>query len=178
MKTKTITLEIPAGKDLTAQISDFLAQTIPNRSTVQHKQTAWDIQAFITRHKKPPKRLVGYTVTVEGYGAHSYNARSPGHAISLAWRCDAFESYTYREFLTIARAKRTEPRDVDGYEALRKHYPDCVIPEPGTRIEAEGHRGTVLEAFEPTSYVIFEADGKDGALHVHPASVKLEELRP
>ena len=115
-----------------------------------------------------------YEVTVDGYGVGKVLAASPAKARYAAYRNDAFDQFTFRQFQNICRVRLARPSDSDGYERLRSQYPACVIPAPGTRIKAEGHVGTTLPPAGPTSYVVFQPDGKEYEVHVHPLSVELE----
>lgn len=115
-----------------------------------------------------------YCVTVPGYGSALYHARTPSAARYEAYLSDAFSHLTFREFVGLAGVRRAAPAG-DGYARLRQQYPDAVIPEPGTKIRAEGLTGTVLPALRSTSYVIFQPDGQAREAMVHPASVALAE---
>lgn len=118
-----------------------------------------------------PRQIRVWSVTVEGYGSANFNAVSRGKAMAEAWRSSAFDGWSFKEFIQRARCKLAPSLADDGYGPLRQSYPDCCIPKPGTRISAEGLTGTVLPAVEPTSYVIFQVDGREDFSCVHPASV-------
>ena len=113
-----------------------------------------------------------YEVTVRGYGAQRYNATSASKARYSAYLSDVFCDMPFRDFLKIASV-RSAGAVPDGYTRLREYYRDCVIPSPGTRIIAEGLKGTVLPALRSTNYVVFQPDGQDREAFVHPKSVQL-----
>lgn len=117
-----------------------------------------------------------YEITVDGYGTILRNAKSPASAKYDAFLSDAFSHMTFKNFLKIANARKAKGEVSGGYEQLRRDYPSSVIPEPGTRITAEGLTGTVLPALGPTNYVVFQPDGQDREARVHPMSVALASL--
>lgn len=119
------------------------------------------------------KSLKVYEVKVRGYGIGFYNAASSGAAKYSAYLNDAFSHLTFKEFLSVCSARLHRDPVNDGYGRLRQHYPDCCIPEPGSRIKAEGLTGTVLPALRSTNYVVFQPDGQTREACVHPASVAL-----
>ena len=119
-----------------------------------------------------PIRL--YEVEVQGYGTGNVLAASPSKARYSAFLSDAFGHLTFGRFQKMTRVRLACPTASDGYAWLRSQYPNCTIPKPGTRIKAEGYAGTMLPAPHRTNYVIFQPDGKDHEVRVHPMSVKLE----
>ena len=119
------------------------------------------------------RRIRVYDVEVRGYGTGAVLAASPSKARYSAYLSDAFDHLTFGQFLKLCSVRLAPIQPGDGYERLRSQYPFCCIPNPGTRIRAEGYTGTVLPAVRATSYVIFQPDGKEHEVRVHPMSVEL-----
>lgn len=99
-----------------------------------------------------------YAVNVQGWGESHVLASSRGKALADTWRCDAFGSRTFGEFLKIARCR------------LSTHQPSPIeITVSGKRAFGLGHNG---------QYVQFVYPGKDVVLHSHPLDVLPESARP
>lgn len=99
-----------------------------------------------------------YIVTVGHWGEGAYLAASRGKAMADAWRCDAFEGYTFGEFLKMARCR------LDSWQ-----------PTP-TEITVEGR--PALGLGHNGQYVQFVYPGKDVVLNAHPLDVLPESYRP
>jgi len=100
------------------------------------------------------------------------NAKSASAARYAAYLSNAFGDITFAAFLKMTTVHRAQPL-TDGYGWLRRQYPAACIPEPGTRIKAEGLTGTVLPCLRPCAYLVFEPDGQEREAFVHPMSVAL-----
>lgn len=99
-----------------------------------------------------------YVVTVGRWGEGIYLARSRGKALADAWRSDAFEGYTFGEFLKMARCRLSEWQPT----------PDEITVE-GKRALGLGHNG---------QYVQFVYPGGEWVLNAHPLDVLPESYRP
>lgn len=99
-----------------------------------------------------------YEVTVGHWGSGIYLAATRGKALADAWRSDAFEGYTFGEFLKMARCRLTDYQPV----------PD-EITVLGKRALGLGHNG---------QYVQFVWPGKEVVLNSHPLDVLPESARP
>lgn len=104
-------------------------------------------------------KLKRWEVTVNGYGAGVFVTTTRGKAMADAWRCDAFGTWTFGEFLRRARCVRTpepsgfgEPCTFEGKPAL------CF-----------GHNG---------QYVSIQLPGRDHLSSAHPYDILPVEFRP
>lgn len=99
-----------------------------------------------------------FIVTVGRWGEGAYLASTRGKALADAWRSDAFEGYTFGEFLKMARCRldRWQPTPVE-------------ITVEGKRALGLGHNG---------QYVQFVYPGKEVVLNAHPLDVLPESVRP
>lgn len=99
-----------------------------------------------------------YLVEVGRWGSAPILAASRGKALADAWRSDAFEGYTFGEFLKMARCR------------LDPHQPvPTEITVSGERALGLGHNG---------QYVRFVYPGKEVVLNSHPLDVLPESYRP
>lgn len=119
------------------------------------------------------KTMEIYEVSVQGFGTRLIHATSSAKAKYDAYLSDVFSDMQFRDFLKIVSARKHHGVVPDGYTHLREQYPSAIIPAPGTRIAAEGMRGTVLCAVRPTAYVVFQPDLMEREAFVHPMSVQL-----
>tara|TARA_R110000787_G_scaffold3148_4_gene12646 strand:- start:39019 stop:39408 length:390 start_codon:yes stop_codon:yes gene_type:complete len=119
------------------------------------------------------KTMEIYEVSVQGFGTRLIHATSSAKAKYDAYLSDVFSDMQFRDFLKIVSARKHHGVVPDGYTRLREQYPSAIIPAPGTRIAAEGMRGTVLAAVRPTAYVVFQPDLMEREAFVHPMSVQL-----
>lgn len=99
-----------------------------------------------------------FEVTVGHYGEAIILATTRGKALADAWRSDAFNGYTFGEFLKIARARlsRYQPK------------PDRITVR-GKPAHGLGHNG---------QYVQFVYPGQDVVLNAHPLDVLPASYRP
>lgn len=115
-----------------------------------------------------------WIITVPGYGEAEIFAASRGKAMAQAWRSAAFEGWTYKDFLKVARSRRGSEfggslHADDGYAYVRRNYPDCYNPVLGDRIRAEGRTGTVIAPGDPsTAYIHFVDDETGNHSVCHP----------
>lgn len=100
-----------------------------------------------------------WDVTVVGYGTGAYDGASRGKALADAWRSDAFNGYTYRQFLSIANCRKGTLPDRWG-----DHITVCGKPA----FFLESNRAYVRFAY-PDCGVVSNA---------HPFDVEPEEYRP
>lgn len=99
-----------------------------------------------------------YIVSVGRWGEGVYLATSRGKALADAWRSDAFNGYTFGEFMKMARCK------------LSPHQPKPIeITVSGERALGLGHNG---------QYVQFVFPGDHRVLNSHPLDVLPESARP
>ena len=99
-----------------------------------------------------------WNVSVHGYGSGTYYAKSRGRALADAWRCDAFNAISFRQFLQIANARQIDDTDRFG--------------EPIT----VGGRPAYLVSWN-SQYIQFVRPGSDVILHTHPLDVEPPEAR-
>lgn len=99
-----------------------------------------------------------YEVTVGDWGAGIFLAKTRGKAIADAWRSDAFNVYTFGEFLKMARCRLTEFQPTPS-----------EITVSGKRALGLGHNG---------QYVQFVWPGGEVVLNSHPLDVLPESARP
>lgn len=99
-----------------------------------------------------------YEVTVGHWGSDIFLATTRGKALADAWRSDAFEGYTFGEFLKMARCSLTDFQPV----------PD-EITVSGKPAHGLGHNG---------QYVQFVWPGGTFVLNSHPLDVLPESYRP
>lgn len=119
-----------------------------------------------------------YDVMVEGYGSDIIHATSPGKARASAWRCDAFNATSFKDFMRICRVKlRKEPAPDGGYEYVRQCY--GVDPRIGQRVGLPWDRqGTVTYPGQTTAYVHVVIDGQDRVARFHPSDVTFPSPLP
>jgi hypothetical protein len=107
--------------------------------------------------------LKRWIVAVDGYGEESFTAPTRGAAMANAWRCDAFSSSTFSEFLKFARCRRDQHQPhgygdeitVCGKPAFfvgaNRQY--VQIAYPGGQFVLNPHPYDVLpERYRPTTY--------------------------
>lgn len=99
-----------------------------------------------------------YIVTVGRWGEATILASSRGKAMADAWRSDAFEGYTFGEFLKMARCR------LDSWQPSPSE-----ITVLGKRALNLGHNG---------QYVQFVYPGSEAVLNAHPLDVLPESVRP
>lgn len=58
--------------------------------------------------------LKRYEITVGHWGKNIYLAKTRGKALADAWRSDAFNGYTFGEFLKMARCRVSDYQPVPG----------------------------------------------------------------
>lgn len=106
-------------------------------------------------------KLRRYEVTVGHWGAGIFLTTTRGKALADAWRSDAFEGYTFGEFLKMARCRLTDfqikpvPITVSGKPAFKvdhnQQYVQFVYPDGEFVLNA--HPLDVLpECERPRSY--------------------------
>jgi len=118
-----------------------------------------------------------YDVSVSGYGSEVITAPSRGKALSAAFRSDAFNAWTFKEFLKEATAylRVNAPPD-DGYGYVRQRYD--VDPKIGQRVTcagcgaSAGLSGTVLYPGRSTASVLVLFDGREDPSNVHPTDLE------
>lgn len=99
-----------------------------------------------------------FVVTAGRWGEGVILATSRGAALADAWRSDAFEGYTFGEFLKFARCR------------LDQHQPvPSEITVEGKPAFGLGHNG---------QYVQFVYPGGKFVLNAHPLDVLPETVRP
>lgn len=103
-------------------------------------------------------RLRRYVVTVAGWGEATHLATSRGKAMADAWRCDAFNGYSFGEFLKFARCR------LDWYQPQPRE-----ITVGGEQCWGLGNNGQYVEFVRPNG---------DHVLHSHPLDVLPEDIRP
>jgi hypothetical protein len=111
-----------------------------------------------TRAPKFPLRR--YEVEVGRWGTGVYLATSRGKALADAWRSDAFNGYTFGEFLKLARCRLSPPH--------HQPKPD-IITVSGEECWGLGHNG---------QYVLLVRFGGDHVLYSHPLDVLPVSYRP
>ena len=105
--------------------------------------------------KMPLRR---FEVAVAGYGAGIYLAKTRGKALADAWRSDAFDGYSFGEFLKVARCRLTE------------------YQPPATPITVLGKPAFYLDHNQ--QYVQFVYPDGEFVLNAHPYDVLPEQYRP
>ena len=100
-----------------------------------------------------------WEVTVYGHGAGRFVSGTRGKALAEAWRCDAFNRLSFKEFLKIARCRKAE----DG-------------PGFGRPITVEGRPAFFIDRNGAYVRVVFP--DSDVILCAHPYDVLPEDARP
>jgi hypothetical protein len=101
-----------------------------------------------------------WLVSVAGYSATAYTAKTRGSALADAWRCGAFDGIKFGEFLKIARCRR-----------------DRVCPSRwGDKITVSGKPAFFLG--NNPQYIQFVWPGSDVVLNSHPYDVLPVGYRP
>ena len=99
-----------------------------------------------------------YEVTVGHSGSGIYLAKSRGRALADAWRSDAFEGYTFGEFLKMARCRLTDWQ--------LPAMPITVCGKPAFYVDHN------------SQYVQFVYPNGDFVRNAHPYDVEPEQFRP
>lgn len=106
-------------------------------------------------------KLRRYEVSVGRWGTGIYLATTRGRALADAWRSDAFNGYTFGEFLKIARCRLTDhqiepkPITVSGKPAFYVDHNDQYVQfaYPDGEFVLNAHPLDVLpESFRPKAY--------------------------
>ncbi len=103
-------------------------------------------------------RLRRYEVTVGHWGAGIFLAVTRGKALADAWRSDAFNGYTFGEFLKMARCRLTDFQI--------KPEPITVLGKPAFKVDHN------------SQYVQFAYPDGEFVLNAHPLDVLPESARP
>jgi hypothetical protein len=103
-------------------------------------------------------KLRRYEVTVGRWGAGIFLATSRGKALADAWRSDAFEGYTFGEFLKMAHCRLT------GFQI--KPIPITVEGRPAFKVDHD------------SQYVQFVYPDGEFVLNAHPLDVLPVSERP
>lgn len=99
-----------------------------------------------------------YVVSVRGYGETVVLAASRGKALADCWRSDAFERYSFGDFLKLARVRlhRVQPQPLE-------------ITVEGRAAFGLGHDGQYVQFVYPGGHVV---------LNAHPLDVLPKTMRP
>lgn len=103
-------------------------------------------------------RVKPWEVVVRGYGATTYYGTSRGKVIADAWRCDAFNRVSFKDFLSMVQCRRAEPSERYGERFTISGYPARYI----------SHN---------SQYVQFVWDDDDTVLNTHPLDIDQPEVR-
>ena len=101
-----------------------------------------------------------WDVQVSGYGTQQYFSQSRGKAIAEAWRCDAFEHLSFKEFLKISSCRKSDDTP-EGF---------------GDRITADGKPAFYVE--RNRAYVRAVLQGEAVIGNWHPSEIEPERYRP
>lgn len=99
-----------------------------------------------------------FEVRVHRYGSGIYLAPTRGKALAQAWRSDAFDGFSFGDFLKIARCRLTEHQV--------KPVPITVLGEPAFKVDHD------------SQYVQFVYPGGEFVLNAHPLDVLPPSARP
>lgn len=121
-------------------------------------------------------RIPEWLVTAETFPGCMWrkSARTAGQARYAAYidATDVCPDLTFRKWLQISRVTRAgTPPCPDGYDYIRRRYPDCYSPKIGERVTGEGITGTVIYPGETTCYVHVLPEGQNHHVVMHPAYV-------
>lgn len=94
-----------------------------------------------------------FEVSVSGHGVGIYFTSSCGKALAKAWRCDAFDHLSFKQFLKIAKARSVSPTWERFGEGI------TVCGKPAYLIDAN------------KQYVHFCYPGSDVVSNAHPFDV-------
>ena len=103
-------------------------------------------------------RLRRYEVTVGRWGSAIILATTRGKAMADAWRSDAFNGYTFGEFLKMARCRLTDFQITP--------TPITVLGKPAFKVDHN------------SQYVMFVYPGGEFVLNAHPLDVLPVKARP